>query len=137
MKIQRTISLDFDGFYRDEANLPDYSGLYFVYKGIPTEKRKCRITKLLYIGQAEDISDRVNTGHEHYEDWKRELDRGEELYYSVCPVEVRDLDMVEAACIYKAQPPVNSHCKENYNYAPVRIISSGSIKYLPSDFVVE
>lgn len=137
MKIQRTISLDFDGFYPDGATLPNYSGLYFVYKGIPTKPGKCRIIELLYIGQAENISDRVGTDHEHYEDWKKELSRDERLYYSVCPVDAWNLDMAEAACIYKTQPPVNKRCKETYNHAPVEIKSSGDVKFLPSSFNVE
>ena len=137
MKIRKTISLDFDGFYPEGVTLPDYSGLYFVYKGTPAEKGECYINELLYIGQAENIRDRVSTNHEHYEDWKQKLSRGEKLYYSVCSVEKRNLDMAEAACIYKAQPPGNNHCKESYNYDPVRIISSGPVEYLPSNFDVE
>lgn len=137
MKIKRTILLDFKGYYRDGATLPDYSGLYFVYKGIPTKPGKCRIIRLLYIGQAENINDRVGTDHEHYEDWKQELGHDEILYYSVCPVDAWDLDMTEAACIYKTQPPVNKQCKETYNHAPARIISSGPAEFLPSQFDIE
>ena len=134
MKIKKTISLDFNGYYKEGANLTDTSGLYFVYRGIPTGEKKCKITGLLYIGQAEKINERVNENHEHYDDWKRELDQGEMLYYSVCHVEPELLDMVEAACIYKAQPCVNTQCKESYNYGPVRIVSSGRVTHLPLDF---
>jgi len=136
MKIRKTISLNFEGYYQDGANLPDYSGLYFVYKGIPIEKRECRIVKLLYIGQAENINDRVGSGHEHYEDWKRELNRGEKLYYSVCSVEIKNLDIAEAACIYTAKPSVNKQCKESYNKNPVRIICTGDVAYFPKNFDV-
>lgn len=142
MKFRPTHDLEFDGFTREETKntLPDYSGLYFVYRGTRKKgadgKYSCSLQDLLYIGQAENINERVNGTHEHYEDWCSYLKKDEMLYYSVCPVESDLLDKVEAACIYQAQPPVNTQCKESYNYDPVRIKSSGRISLFDTDFTV-
>lgn len=142
MKIVRKHNLDFKGFYGEhaKASLPSHSGLYFVYRGIrnkqPDGKFTCSINQLLYIGQAEDVNDRVNGEHEHYDEWCNYLKKGEMLYYSTCQVDVHLLDELEAACIYQAQPPVNIHCKKSYNYNPVKIKCSGRVKFIDSEFNV-
>lgn len=93
MKIRRTHSLAFIGYYRDEDkhSIGKHSGLYFVYRGVRNEDSKEKFTatlkELLYIGQAEDVNDRLNKEHEHYEDWSAKLGNGEILYYSTCEVE--------------------------------------------------
>ncbi len=140
MKIRRTHNLEFKGFTREAVKhtLPDYSGLYFVYRGIRNQKSdgtyNCSLKELLYIGQAENINERVNGEHEHYEDWCSYVKKGEMLYYSVCPVEGHLLDEVEAACIYHAQPPVNIQCKDSYNHNPVKIVCSGNVDLIKPEF---
>lgn len=142
MKIVRKHNLDFKGFYGEhaKASLPSHSGLYFVYRGTtnkqPDGKSTCSINQLLYIGQAEDVNDRVNGEHEHYDDWCTYLKRGEILYYSTCQVDEYLLDQVEAACIYQTQPPVNTQCKNSYNHNPVEIRTTGNVKFIDSTFTV-
>lgn len=51
MKIRKTISLDFDGFYPEGVTLPDYSGLYFVYKGTPAEKVSATLMNCYTLGK--------------------------------------------------------------------------------------
>ena len=103
MKIRRIYNLDFKGFTREgkKNTLPDYSGLYFVYRGVRHKGKDntytCSLKELLYIGQAENINERINGEHDHYEDWCSYLDEGEMLYYSTCPVPQYQLDEVEAA----------------------------------------
>lgn len=142
MKIRRIYNLDFRGFTREgkKNTLPDYSGLYFVYRGVRHKGKDntytCSLKELLYIGQAENINKRINGEHEHFEDWCSYLDEGEMLYYSTCPVPQYQLDEVEAACIYHAQPPVNTQNKDSYNYNPVKIKTSGRVALIDKEFIV-
>ena len=46
------------------------------------------------------------------------------------------LDEVEAACIYHAQPPVNTQNKDSYNYNPVKIKTSGRVALIDKEFIV-
>ncbi|MDH6354603.1 excinuclease UvrABC nuclease subunit [Dysgonomonas sp. PH5-45] len=142
MKIRRTHNLEFKGFTREaiKNTLPSESGLYFVYRGTRNKgndgKYTCSLKELLYIGQAEDVNDRVNGTHEHYNDWCSYLKTGEMLYYSMCPVDSCFLDEIEAACIYHAQPTVNIKGKDSYNHEPLRIKSSGNVDFISTDFTV-
>lgn len=140
MLIEKRYNLEFNGYYPDvhKESIPAISGLYFVYRGERTQngdgKYTANIKELLYIGQSEDVNARLNGEHEHYEDWNAELEKGETLYYSVCEVPIGSLDEVENACIYKAQPPINTQGKETYNYSPVRVISKGRVSKFDMDF---
>ena len=138
MKIRQTHDLVFRGFFGEDKknSLPNHSGLYFVYRGTQNKDNTCTPNELLYIGQAENVNDRVNGTHEHYDDWCSYLKNNEMLYYSTCPVESYLLDEVEAAYIFHSQPPVNTQCKENYNHNPVRIKSSGRVILIDTDFNV-
>jgi hypothetical protein len=141
----RTIhSLEFnEGFYRDEnkSQIGNHAGLYFVYRGVrnkkPDGKYSAVLYELLYVGQAEDVNARINGDHIHYDDWCEKLENGEIIYYSTCSVNLVDLDKIEAACIYRLQPPINTQCKESYSYNPVRINCKGKKgSKLPESFDV-
>lgn len=140
MKFIEKQALVFEGFFSEEIKhkLPSYSGLYFVYRGITIThiKPTCNLRELLYIGQAKDVNTRVSGEHEHYEEWDNLLKSNEMLYYSTCEVNEDDLDRIEAACIYAAQPRTNIQCKDSYNHSPISIVCSGRVKFIDAEFTL-
>jgi len=65
-------NLSFTGYYsdKDKSKLPTHSGIYCVYAGDSSlVKGEVAIAKLIYIGESENIKDRV-VSHGQYNDWK-------------------------------------------------------------------
>ena len=127
------------GFYRDvnKDGLPAVSGVYFVYTcSYDANDKTVALNKLIYIGKAEDINARIG-GHEKYDEWRGYLKSGETLCYAYTDVCDANCERVEAAYIYRHCPPVNSSCTKSFNYYPTRVISTGRIGKLNSDFTVE
>lgn len=51
MKIRRTISLDFDGFYPDGVTLPDYSGYTLCIRVLPQKKVSAALRNCYTLGK--------------------------------------------------------------------------------------
>ena len=106
---EKTITVEFDGYWRDEnkGGLPAKAGVYCVYEcTYSVGDKTVSIHKLIYIGEAEDVKDRV-ANHEKHEDWLEHVRRGNELCFSFGGVGKTDRDRAEAAMIYKHKPPEN------------------------------
>lgn len=110
------INLQFDGYWEDMRNLPEYSGIYAVcaVSGCNCIAR----SRILYIGKAENIHKRHNEDgpHEHLYDFLNQLHLGERLAYIAAPVDGRQLSKVENALIFMQQPPVNDHLTDSYGH---------------------
>lgn len=136
--MSKTFTQDIEGYWRDvnKGGLPSYSGVYFVYTCVHNVKEgTVSLTRLIYIGTADNINSRI-ASHEKDSDWRRYLKTGEELCFSCTAVDNSNRERVEAAYIFKHQPPVNTTCKSSFNYDATRIISTGRTALLNTDFTV-
>ena len=60
----KTIELEFEGCF-EEGDFPlddkyNCSGIYTVYTGIPKPLKECILKELLYIGEAKNLSERLD-----------------------------------------------------------------------------
>ena len=106
----KTITLVFKG-YRwdvDKDGLDEYSGVYLVYRcKQDPQDNTISIKELLYIGEAENIRDRICNDQEKRECWEGELKTDEVLCYSRAPAVESDQKRAEAALIFKLKPICN------------------------------
>ena len=120
-------NLTFEGYWRDcnKGGLPSYAGIYLVYRCLySVETNSVSLIDIIYIGQADNIHDR-HLNHEKYEEFKAQLDKGEELCFSCASVN-SDLDLVENALIFSQKPLLNDQGKFNYNYTEAHIEAKGA-----------
>lgn len=135
----RQYKLYFEGSILDDdrSNLPTYSGIYLVYRGLLTPDKKSLIcSDIIYIGQAEDIRRRLSV-HNKRTDFLNSLKEGEVLFYSYAKVEQENLDRIENALIYKFKPTLNDNGKDHFPYPSTIIDSDGQCALLPKHIVLE
>lgn len=134
-----TIWIEFDGYWRDVnvGHVPAVSGVYVAYAAIyDANSRQVSLKRVLYIGESADVRARLET-HERRPDWKHALRAGEVLCFSVGPVASGSRNRAEAALIYKHQPPLNTSCKDEFNYDSTTISLTGQTALLHTHFTVE
>jgi hypothetical protein len=89
--IATTITLELEGYWREPnlAGLPQNAGLYCVYACTFNKdarpKPTVSISRLLYIGEGEDVRARVS-GHELWPTWKKQLVPGQVICISAARV---------------------------------------------------
>ena len=132
-------TLDFSGYWREQyiGNLPAKSGIYCVY-ACTNNKNANTITirKLLYIGESENIKARIS-GHERWNDWRRELRAGEELCFNSALIgPVSDRQRAEAATINHHKPPCNVEYVNNFPFNQTTVVTTGSNAKLDLAFTV-
>lgn len=134
-----TYSLTFDGYWRAGAvaGLPASSGIYCVYACTHNaQSRTVSLKRLLYIGEAANIRDRV-TIHERWDDWRRRLNFGEELCFNAALISPQaDRERAEAAMIFKHKPPCNTQCVDSFPFDTTTIWTSGKNALLYPQFTV-
>lgn len=134
----KTYSQTFSGYWRyiNRAYMPEKSGIYCVYAGTYNKtENNVILNRLLYIGQSENINERLKD-HECESEWKKELKSGEEIIFSCTKLGSYDLDRFEAAMIYKHKPPVNIEYKYNFPFDETTVYTSGENALLYSSFTV-
>lgn len=123
----KSYSLDFQGYWREvnKNGIPSKSGVYLVYRCIyNTASNTVGLKDIIYIGKAENAHDRI-ANHDRLEDFKTQLQDGEELCYSFAEVPVTDLDIVENALIYAQKPVLNDSLKNSFSHGAVAIKVDG------------
>lgn len=133
----KSFNLHFDGSWSDSIReeLPEYSGVYLVYRGTLSHGSfLCR--EILYIGQAENIRMR-HTKHEKRELFMAELRPGEVLFYSCAPMTKADLDRVENALVFEMHPKLNDKLTESFPYEITTVVSDGQCSLLKKQFTIE
>jgi hypothetical protein len=135
---EKTISIEFDGYWRDEnkGSLPARSGVYCVYECTYNVKEKTvTIHKLIYIGEAEDVKNRV-ADHERYENWLKQVRQGNELCFSFGGIGATDRARAEAAMIFKHKPPENDEYLDSFPFDRTTMSLSGKTTLLNTSFTV-
>lgn len=130
----------FKGYRRDcnKATLPHYSGIYIVYRCLyKTTTGKVILKGIVYIGQAEDLNERLNN-HEKYSEFMNACKTNEEICYAYANVSLDDLDIIENALIYSQKPPLNTDLINSYNHESASFMIEGCCSLLKyTDFSIE
>ena len=133
--------LNFDGYWREPnwKGLPEQSGIYCIYACIHYARENAvKIERLLYIGESEDVQERIFEGRKSRRDrWAEELLQGEVLcanFAEISPTEIRE--RVEAAMIYHHQPPCNIKYALDFPFCRTSVRTSGENALLDSSFRV-
>jgi len=115
---------------KDAAGLPEYSGIYLVYRCV-YDKNTDRVSlrELIYIGQAENLKKRLNP-HSRLDDFKKECQNNESVCYSYASISLGDLDVVENALVFAQQPRLNIDLKNNYNHDAASFVIEGACSLL-------
>ena len=136
--MNQTFTIKIDGYWREKsiAGIPSHSGVYFVYVCTPNEaKGSVSLDKLIYIGESEDVNDRIST-HEKWTDWKKHVGTNQELCFSTGPVISANRFRVEAAYIFKHKPVENVEYKYSFPFDQTTISSLGETALLNTYFTV-
>ncbi len=135
---EKTISIKFRGYWRDKnkGGIPEESGVYCVYECTHNVSEKnISIHKLIYVGEADDVNDRI-ANHEKYEDWLKHVRRGNELCFSFGGVGSTDRDRAEAAIIFHHKPSENVEYKNSFPFDKTTMSLSGRTALLDTYFTV-
>lgn len=115
--------INVQGCWRDvnRMGVPPYTGVYFVYAGsFNLNTNLVSLRELLYVGQSTNANERLRD-HEGRQGWSQFLRPGEELIYAFASVQAGYLDDIEAALIYRLQPPCNEALKDAYCKRPLQL----------------
>ena len=134
----QTFTIELDGYWREanKGSIPAKSGVYCVYSCVHNANEKTvSIKKLIYIGESEDVNDRVSA-HEKLPDWKKHLKSGEVLCYSFGGVTATNRARCEAAIIFKHKPPENTEYVSSFPFDQTTMNLSGKTALLSTSFTV-
>lgn len=138
----KTINLEFEGCWARKEDLPDYMGIYFVYRASnvqPNEKGgfSATLEELMYIGKADKqtIKQR-HKNHEKQPQFDAALLDGEALWYLTAKVGIDIIDRVENGLIFKRQPRLNDVLTESFKHPDTqfKLIRSSGIPDMFTDF---
>jgi len=138
MMAEKTFALVFHGYCRDvnKGDLPPESAVYCVYTCRQNEgPRKISVLSLLYIGEADDIRDRI-ASHEKRAEWQARLGPGQQLCYSFAPVEAADRGRCLAALVAAHTPPGNDPSTGPFPFETTNVSLEGKIRLLNPAFTV-
>ena len=124
-------NLNFNGYWVEDriSGMPNTSGIYFVYRCI-YDKEGVILKELIYIGQSENVHDRIKS-HEKKDLFKKACLEGETLCYSVAEVPSGSLNIVENALIFAQKPKLNDRYKDEFKYnIPVSFMIEGRCKLM-------
>lgn len=94
------------------------------------------LNRLIYIGEAENIRDRVQD-HEKWSRWRRELRVCEELCFNAALISpAADRKRAEAAMIFEHKPPCNEEYVNNFPFDTTTITTRGTNALMKSQFTV-
>jgi len=135
---EKTIDVKFDGYWRDvnKAGLPAKSGIYCVYEcTYNVEAKTVSLQSLIYIGESEDVQNRV-ANHEKYNDWLKHVKKGNELCFSCGEIASADRSRAEAAMIFKHKPPENDEYVDSFPFDRTIMSLAGKTALLNTSFTV-
>lgn len=134
-----SIRINFEKGDFDKSKLPHNQGIYCIYKCKPWTLLTMTFPdqkKIRYIGQAKDLYNRL-AGHEKVEECQKELEDGEELYFTWALIsDEKTLNVAEAALIHHFRPFHNSDFKDHFPFANTHVTVSDSVGTLNGSFCV-
>ncbi len=116
--MSKVFNLNFKGYWRDcnKKGIPNISGIYIVYNcTYNSEKDTVTLNEIVYIGQAENVNERISF-HDKRGLFIKTCSGEGNLCYAIAEVDKDDLDLVENALVYAQQPPLNDRLKDKFNY---------------------
>ncbi len=135
----KTFNLHFEGSILDgdRSNLPTYSGIYLVYRGVLfPDGSKVNCHEILYIGKTNDIRRRLSI-HDKRKEFLSNLLPGEVLFYSYAKADIEDLDRIENALIYSRKPILNEQGKDAFLYPSTEVCSDGQCALLERNIRID
>jgi excinuclease UvrABC nuclease subunit len=131
----QSYSLKFEGYWSEDIlkKIPSKSGVYCVY-ACQNKPETVVIRSLIYIGEADDVNDRI-AKHEKWPKWRKHLKDGEEACFNFVAVEASDRQRVEAALIFHHKPLENSEYRDTFPFDETTISTDGANKLLDAKFV--
>jgi excinuclease UvrABC nuclease subunit len=135
---EQTFKIEFDGYWRDQNKgyIPSQSGIYCVYECThSTKENTVSLNKLIYIGEADNVHDRI-ANHDKYNNWKKHVRTGDELCFSFGTVPATSRVRCEAAMIFKHNPPENTEYKDSFPFDRTTISLSGKNALLTAAFTL-
>ena len=138
---KRSYALEFDGYWREPnwSGLPAESGIYCVYAcAYDSGKGTVSIKRLLYVGESGNVRKRVPEEPRNRRDkWAGELNRGEVLCVSCAKITAAVRERVEAAIIYRHEPPCNTEYVDFFPFDATTVSTDGKKAKLSQSFAVE
>jgi len=137
--MENTFTINIDGYWRDrdKSGIPNHSGVYFVYEARYNHiKDTVLLIKLIYIGESEDVKERI-ASHHLYDQWLQGLREGHELFYSTGQTPDPYRKRIEAAYIFKHKPIHNTEFINYFPFEETTIISEGRIALLSNKFTIQ
>ncbi len=134
----QTFTIEFDGYWIEpkKGSIPTKSGVYCVYSCVfNADKNEVSLKKLIYIGESEDVNDRISD-HEKLPAWEKHLESGEVLCYSFGGVAATDRERCEAAMIFEHKPPENTEYVNSFPFDQTTMNLSGKTALLSTSFTV-
>jgi len=134
----KTIGLNFDGYWREvnKGSVPANSGVYLVYVcRYNAMTDKVALDKLIYIGEADDVQDRI-ANHEKWSEWRQYVPKGSEICFSVAGVTSPDRERSEAALIFYHKPVCNTEYIDSFPFEDTTVQSTGICAKLTSPITV-
>jgi hypothetical protein len=131
MMSAKSYFLNFEGYWRESEilTIPNYSGVYCVYTcRHQSERNLVSIRSLVYIRGAEDVGASIANA-ENLSVWRKHLREGEELCFSLAPVEPSELARVEAGLIFHHKPPQDSEYQDSFPFEPTTVINTSGRNY--------
>lgn len=136
---EQEFEIEFEGYWREPniTGIPSKSGVYCVYEcTYNTTENTVTIHKLIYIGEAENASERA-AQHLKGSDWSNKIRNGKEFCFSFAHVESYYRTRIEAALIFKHKPPLNDEYKYSFPFDRTTISASGKTALLSTYFTIE
>ena len=127
-----------EGYWRfiNKEGISDYSGVYFVYEAhYNSDTDTVTLLRLIYIGEANNIRDRIAT-HEKNNEWSTYVRPGNEICFSTCYADGIIRSRIEAAYIFQHKPDINTDYKYLFPFDQTTVISSGKTALLNTNFTI-
>ena len=124
---RKVYKITFNGYRRDKykEGLPEYSGIYVVYRCVYNSMEKTvTLKEIIYIGKSNNIKNEV-CYHARRKDFLEEAKNNETLCYTYANVSNSNLDIVENALIFAQKPRLNENLVDNYNHETAQFLIEG------------